>query len=67
MQGETPQQRAEGQKLADRLDVQKKTVLENVRGRSAPRPATLKLYAEEFSSRLGRPVTVAEIQGKSDT
>ena len=53
-------------KLASRLGVQKKTVLENVRGRTMPRPETLKLYADVFSDNLGRSVSVAEIRRATD-
>ena len=54
------------QQLADHLGLQKNTVIANAKGRTAPRPETLKLYADEFSCQLRRQVTVAEIQGKLD-
>ena len=53
-------------KLASRLGVQKKTVLENVRGRTMPRPETLKLYADVFTDKLGRPVSVEKIRDTTD-
>ena len=54
------------EKLASRMGVQRKTVGANARGQTMPRPQTLKLYADEFSEELGRPVSVAEIRGATD-
>ena len=49
------------EQLAELMGKQKKTVMANVKGTSAPRPDTLKLYAEVFTQRLKRKVSVAEI------
>ena len=51
--------------LASLLGVQKRTVLDNAKGRAVPHPKTLKLYAEVFSEKLGRSVSVAELHGKT--
>ena len=52
--------------LALCMGVEKKTVWANARRRTMPRPKTLKLYADVFSKKLRRPVSVAEIRGATD-
>ena len=52
--------------LARLMGVQKETVLENAHGTTTPRPETLKLYADVFTDRLDRRVSVAEIRGDTD-
>ena len=52
--------------LAICMGVEKKTVWANARRRTMPRPQTLKLYADVFSKKLSRPVSVAEIRGATD-
>ena len=55
------------EKLAEKAGVRKQTVLANAQGTAAPRPETLKYYADVFTERLNRKVSVAEICGKTDS
>ena len=54
------------EQLAKAMGMQKRTVMANAKGRAAARPETLKLYADEFTDRLGRNVSVAKIRGETD-
>ena len=54
------------EELASSMEVERKTVWANASGRTMPRPQTLKLYADVFSDKLGRPVSVEEIRGTTD-
>ena len=54
------------EELASRMGVEKKTVWANASGRTMPRPQTLKLYADVFSDKLDRPVSVEEIRDTTD-
>jgi len=49
--------------LATATELDKKAVLAHVNKGAKPRPSTLKAYAETFSEKLGRAVSVAEIMG----
>ena len=55
------------EKLASRMGVRKNTVVANLKGTAAPRPETLKFYAEVFTECLKRKVSVAEICGETNT
>ena len=54
------------EELASSMGVERKTVQANASGRTRPRPQTLKLYADVFSDKLGRPVSVEEIRDTTD-
>jgi hypothetical protein len=48
--------------LALRSGIDKTAILDHVNKGSCPRPSTLKIYADTFSKRLNRLVTVAELE-----
>jgi hypothetical protein len=48
--------------LAQRTGIDKTSILDHVNKGTPARPATLKIYAEAFSKRLSRPVTVADLE-----
>ena len=50
--------------LAKAIELDKKALLAHVNKGATPRPSTLKTYADAFSEKLGRTVTVAEIMGE---
>jgi len=52
------------EELANKMEKDKKTILDHrVRG-AIPHPSTLKKYAEVFTERLRREITVSELKGR---
>jgi DNA-binding XRE family transcriptional regulator len=49
--------------LADAMGVDKKTVIRNIRNGVIPRPDTLQCYAQTFTQKLGKEITVSQLQG----
>ena len=50
--------------LAKATGIDKKSIIRHSQDRIRPRPSTLQCYASTFSEKLGREVTVAELEGK---
>jgi len=48
--------------LKEVTDLDKKLVLGHVSGGKGAHPKTLQRYAQTFTEKLGRPVTVAELE-----
>jgi hypothetical protein len=48
--------------MAKATDIDKKLILGHVNKGKNPRPSTRATYASAFTERLGRPVTVAELE-----
>jgi ribosome-binding protein aMBF1 (putative translation factor) len=48
--------------LAEKADIEQKLVVSHEKGRSTPRPSTLKKYADTFSKALGRPIAASDLE-----
>jgi hypothetical protein len=48
--------------LVDHVYIDKKSAIAHVKGRAIPRPQNMKAYASAFSKKVGRDISVAELE-----